>query len=343
MTKNILKNLALTSSILVSLVFVGQPAQAGDSVTISDIQATAWMDTEIITWTTDIMASGTLQYGTVSGTYTETMNTDSNTTHYIQLTSLTPGTTYYYKISVETIEGATDESAELSFTTQSKDLSLLSSEVVIKGPDKIVIKTTSNKWVAVKIKYGTSTNALTKESSSYNDFSGGGSCTGGPENYNLLKGLKPNTVYYYQITLNEQSSRCGTVATKTFSVKQVKTTGLPIITSITPSSGKIGTKITIKGKNFDQGLTKGHRPIDAVVAFGCPLNNWLATASNVPKIKCLGRIESWSDSKIIATMLKSATTGPVYIGKAFTGDQPSLSASYLKMFVLKGPKFTVKK
>ena len=98
--------------------------------------------------------------------------------------------------------------------------------------------------------------------------------------------------------------------------------------------------MTITGKNFGVGLSKGHAPVDVVVSFGCSLSKWLTSGANIP---CLAYIKSWSDTKIVARVLKGSVTGPVYIGKAFTGYPYGFAGDeFLKMFVVKGPTFTVK-
>lgn len=323
---------------IVGFFGVANAVQAAAPV-ISDITEDIGITSTTITWTTDILASGKLEYGTVSGQYTETIRTISDTFHEAWLSNLTPETTYYYLVTATTPDDLSTVSEERSFTTESDTLKLLKSSIIIRGPDKIIIKTTLNKRAVVRIDYGTSSDDLNTSSTSTSDFYVG-KC-GNTVNYNYLKDLKPSTRYYYRMKLVDSEFCSGTKeTTRTYSIKSVKTTGMPIITSVTPKTGKTGTKVTIKGKNFGIGLSKGHTPVDAVVSFGCPLSRWLKVGASIP---CLAYIESWSDTKIVARVLKGSVTGPVYIGKAFTGASLGVTPeNYLKMFVLKGPKFIVK-
>lgn len=325
----------------ITLFFAAQ-ASATSSVDISGVRATAQKTTATISWATDVTATGTLQYGTASGVYTKTAQTDSDTLHTVYLSDLTPGTTYYFLIAADATDGSTGSTEEQMFTTYSNAPQLVSSEIVTRTGDKIVMKTTTNTYAKVTVKYGTSAADLSSTSTSA-DFTMGAIGCGQEVNYNLLKNLKPATTYYYTITLYPLNTSCDedTSAAVVSGVKSVKTTGLPLITDISPKTGKSGTRVTISGQNFGEGLSKGHNPVDAVVAFGCPLTSWARARGGT--IKCLGWIESWSDTKIVARTLKTTVTGQVYIGKSFMGDTLGSGGwSYLKMFVVKGPKFTKK-
>ena len=76
-------------------------------------------DRAYITWTTDEVADSTVQYGTQSGIYPETV-ADSLyvTSHQVVLTGLVPGVTYYYKITSTDPSGNTTTSIEYSFEMQ---------------------------------------------------------------------------------------------------------------------------------------------------------------------------------------------------------------------------------
>lgn len=80
-------------------------------------------DRVYITWTTDEVADSTVQYGTQSGNYPETV-TDSLyvTNHQLVLNGLVPGVTYFYKISSTDPSGNTTTSIEYSFEMQEEKL-----------------------------------------------------------------------------------------------------------------------------------------------------------------------------------------------------------------------------
>ena len=73
----------------------------------------------MITWVTDEFATSTVLYGTQSGVYSQTVSDPLYAKqHKITLTGLTPGTTYYYKVSSTDRSGNTATSSEHSFTAQ---------------------------------------------------------------------------------------------------------------------------------------------------------------------------------------------------------------------------------
>lgn len=68
-------------------------------LSISEVQVTVSHDTAILRWTTNVPASGRVDYG-VNGVYNQTQaHTDLQTIHQITLTQLTPGQRYQYRIS----------------------------------------------------------------------------------------------------------------------------------------------------------------------------------------------------------------------------------------------------
>ncbi len=72
-----------------------------------------------IAWSTDRNGDSKVAYGTTSGSYGTTQPYVSTqvTSHSVALTNLTPGTTYYYKVSWTDTDGNTGTSTEYNFTT----------------------------------------------------------------------------------------------------------------------------------------------------------------------------------------------------------------------------------
>lgn len=70
-----------------------------------------------IRWETDVSANSTVRYGTTSGQLALTIkNNTQETVHFIRLTALKSGTTYYYLVESENQNGAAS-SAESQFVT----------------------------------------------------------------------------------------------------------------------------------------------------------------------------------------------------------------------------------
>ena len=71
-----------------------------------------------IIWTTDEASNSLVRYGTESGDYTdEAFDATMTTSHTVQLSGLTPNTTYYFVVNSTDASGNTNESSEYSFTT----------------------------------------------------------------------------------------------------------------------------------------------------------------------------------------------------------------------------------
>jgi len=70
-----------------------------------------------IRWETDVSANSTVRYGTAPGQLGLTVNNSAQeTVHFIRLTALKSGTTYYYTVTSENQDGASS-SAEAQFIT----------------------------------------------------------------------------------------------------------------------------------------------------------------------------------------------------------------------------------
>ena len=86
---------------------------------ISNVQAVAITTVSaVVEWATDENADSKVEYGTTSGSYANTID-DGNyvTAHSFTLTGLTPGTTYFYRVTSADQYGNTTVSDEFSFTT----------------------------------------------------------------------------------------------------------------------------------------------------------------------------------------------------------------------------------
>jgi hypothetical protein len=105
-----------------------------------------------ISWSTDRAADSKVQYGTSSGDYytEEPSNSTQGTAHTINLTNLSPGTTYFYKVKWTDEDGNTGTSSEKSFSTDSapvvtdpkvKNISISSAilEYTTKGASKVKV------------------------------------------------------------------------------------------------------------------------------------------------------------------------------------------------------------
>lgn len=92
---------------------LGTAIESGEAaVTISDIVVSDISDTQAkISWTTDVSASTTVDYGTTDA-YGSTATGDAGTSHSVSISSLTANTTYHYNVKSSDVE-----SGDNTFTT----------------------------------------------------------------------------------------------------------------------------------------------------------------------------------------------------------------------------------
>lgn len=85
---------------------------------ITNVNAMPIIHSAAITWNTDEFADSLVKYGTSPGSYTmQEYNPSFELAHFIQLSPLVGGKTYYYVVSSTDFGGNTSESIEHSFTT----------------------------------------------------------------------------------------------------------------------------------------------------------------------------------------------------------------------------------
>ena len=152
-----------------------------------------------ITWSTDRTSDSKIQYGTGSGSYgsVEPSNSSQVAAHSIQLTGLSPGTTYYYKAKWTDEDGNTGTSSEYSFTTDAAPVAQ-NVNVTSIGLDSAVINYTVTGASQVKIYYGTT-----------NSFGGSTTLTTSTSETTystILSGLTDGTKYYYRINVFDEET-----------------------------------------------------------------------------------------------------------------------------------------
>jgi hypothetical protein len=149
-------------------------------------------------WGTDRVSDTKVAYGTSSGNYfpAEAYQSAQVTSHSIELSSLSPGTTYYYKAKWSDDDGNTGQTPELQFTTAPapvvSDVSVSSINL-----DRANIRFTTQGAARVKIYYGTSTafGAVTTVNTSAD-----------PSSYSTeLANLNDGTRYFYRVSAIDSS------------------------------------------------------------------------------------------------------------------------------------------
>ena len=163
-----------------------------EALKVFDVLSESDADSAMIRFTTSIPSTSRIEYGTVSGTYSETVSgsQSSETTHTIEITGLAANTTYYARYIVSA-DGHDDVvGTEFSFITYS---TITVSGLVVSGTDldSTNIAWTTNVTTTHIVEYGTVSGSYT--------YSTIQSTSEAVSHTVTLTGLQPNTVYYYRI------------------------------------------------------------------------------------------------------------------------------------------------
>ncbi len=169
----------------------------------------------IVTWNTDIDATGTVRYGTVSGSYPSTANTDTNSDpriNSITLNGLNDDATYYYIVESNNL-GNIGKSAEGSFTIpdltapvmtniQETDLTLTS----------VRIQWNTNELADSKVLYGTASGTYTITKQDLTDTL---------DHNILVDNLVDGVTYYYVIESTDIDGNTGRSAERSFTTGRI--------------------------------------------------------------------------------------------------------------------------
>lgn len=145
-----------------------------------------------ISWTTNRESDSKVAYGTKSGEYfdEEPSNSSQVTDHVINLTNLSPGTTYYYRAKWTDEDGNTGESEEKRFTTQDAP-TVTDPQATQIGLTSAILRYTVTGASSVKIYYGRTTE--------FGGFKEVATSTTENTVTTELTGLEDGSVYYYKI------------------------------------------------------------------------------------------------------------------------------------------------
>ncbi len=154
----------------------------------------------VITWSTDRASDSKIAYGIASGSYNdeEPSNSTQVTSHTINLTNLSPGTTYYYKAKWTDEDGNTGISDEKTFTTDPAP-TVTDPHASLVGLSTAVIDYTVKSASKVKIYYGAT--------SSFGGLKEVSTSTSETTYTTTLEGLEDGTKYFYKInTVDSEGS-----------------------------------------------------------------------------------------------------------------------------------------
>src|SRR5262249_41618373 len=139
----------------------------GTPPVISSVAAAPGSTSATITWTTNVASNSRVDYGTSAGSLTSNQSDATLvTTHSLTLSSLTPGTTYFYRVTSADASGNTATSpaspnAPASFPTTPSGPPVISNLTAVPGSGgAATITWTTNTASTTRVDYGTSASSL---------------------------------------------------------------------------------------------------------------------------------------------------------------------------------------
>ncbi len=287
------------------------------NVTVSDIT----YESATISWETSVETQGKVVYGSHETTVTDWGTSFSETLSYFGINR-----TIEYAISVKDRQGA---EYEYSGSFERADT-----------PTPTVSATTG--WVldkSVRIDYGSDgVDGNIKVTVEYGTESGNYTMFVGPQGQPgshyaagdvVLENLFSNTKYYYRVKVlvDYPDEVTGYSTEQSFITRSAP----PTVTSISPTEGNIGTRVTISGEGFSD--TEGMVTIGMTYTKYCGANT---------------EVLSWSDSEIVVNILDSTSDGlfsdctvssvPIWVyAYPSRGTSAGVSTNYR---AFEGPEFT---
>ena len=265
----------LLSAIIVALSFSSMmPLQVQAAAALSDIQASCITESgAVISWTTNVNATGNMEYGTSPGIYTDSAPTPAditadNTSHAMILSGLSANITYYYRVKSDDGTGDTT-SAEHSFKTKAFTISGVTAASITTNSATITwntnVATTSNVEYGLDTSYG-STAPMSADTTADSTI-----------HIVVLSGLSPNTTYHYRVKSKDASSNEVVSADHAFTTQP----DMPPVISNVAWSG-IATTTVIIGWDTDE-LATSQVEYGPTTSYGLssPLDSTLVTSHNI--------------------------------------------------------------
>lgn len=263
----------------------GNPGGPPTTLTISSVQAATPTTSGFqVSWSTNVAANSVVDYGTSASYGSSTpVNSTMVTSHQLALTSLTTGTLYHFRVRSTDAKGNTAASSDMTFSTAGDTtpptVSITSPAANATLAGSVTVTASATDDVAVASVQFRVDNANT-----------GAAITAAPYSYLLNTTTLSNGNHTIMAVAADTSGNTATSLGVTVTVNNTATT-VPSIASLNPTSGPVGTSVTIAGTNF--GLTQG----TSTVTF-----NGVAA-----------KVTSWSAASVVALVPAGATTGNVVV------------------------------
>ena len=225
----------------------GGPAQADTAPpVISGVSASPSGTSATVTWTTDESATSRVDYGTsASALSSNASSAGTRTTHTVNLTGLSSGTQYYFRVTSADAAGNSATSPATSsspamFTTSDITPPVVSAVAATGSGTSAAVTWTTDEPATSRVDYGTSSSAL-----SLNATTAGLSTSHSV----TLSGLTPNTRYYYRVTSADAAGNATTSPATTSSPASYTPTTTPLSDATAANFSAGTTSSTYVGLN----------------------------------------------------------------------------------------------
>ena len=234
-------------------------------LTVSDALAEAGSDTATVRFTTNIPSYDRIEYGLVSGTYTQKtdLSAAESMSHSVSLTGLASNTTYYAR-AVCSVGGQDDVAGkEFAFSTYSTITisNLAVSAVTLTGAR---LDWTTNLATTHLVEYGTVSGSYTASTLQSSSDSTVHSVT--------LSGLTSSTTYYYRV--KNYHSAYGNITSVEYTFSTSAETA--------PTAAQRKRGIWLIGGLKDQSITTASNTVGAVDLFDPDTQTWYSTVTTLP-------------------------------------------------------------
>ena len=199
-----------------------------------------------VTWTTDESSDSKVNYGTTTSYGANKSSASMVTTHSVNVTGLTAGTTYHYQVVSTDASSNTATSSDKTFTTTAAAdttppvITSISSSSITQT--SATVTWTTDESSDSKVNYGTTTGYG-------NNKSDASMVTSHSVN---ITGLTANTTYNFQVVSNDASSNTATSSNNTFkTLAPAADTTKPTVSITAPSAGNVSNTVTVTANAAD--------------------------------------------------------------------------------------------
>jgi hypothetical protein len=280
----------------------------GGTLTISNaVAANATITTVVVMWQTSAPANSQVEYGTTTGYGSMTaLDATMVASHQVTVSSLKPGTTYHYRVHSTDANSQSAVSGDLTFATAADTT----------PPTVSITAPTANATLSGTVSVTASASddvAVASVQLKVDSANTGSAITAAPYTVALDTTKLSDGNHVLTAIATDTSGNAATSAGVT--VKVNNAAPAPAIASLNPTSGVVGTAVTITGANF--GATQG--------------------TSTVKFNGTTAAVTSWSAAGIATSVPVGATTGNVVVtvggvvsnGLIFTVTMPGPSITSL--------------